>query len=247
MSASIDDFRDRCEFYRSKCRQKLYRTQLSHNLALDHLAEGIDSTGNAQIGALLKESLNDQGTGLPYQHEKLVRIVAESHFLTLKANFEYFLNRILFCLWSWRFESLARRSRKKVALQDAIAALADEGTRERIIDNLIPAHGLDEFKIAFKETIHKSLPEEFKIANAPGIWDQIQTAFAVRNLVEHCNGKVDQDFLRTVQWMQSSWRDFPMSDQAKIEVRRKDFNETCAAMLRAVEIITALTGNCSVE
>jgi hypothetical protein len=240
MCTPRDDFHARCEFYGFKCRQKLHRTQLSHNLALHYLDEVGDRGVGAQFAPLLQEALKPQDRELPRLHEKLVKIIVESHFLTLKVNFEYFLNRMLYCLWSWQFEQLARRSPTKLSLRDVVQALSDDGARERLVDSLIPAHGLERLKDSFKEATDKSLPVELDTRTA-GLWNQIDTAFEVRHLVEHCNGRVNQKFINKVQWRQSSWRDFAVSDQAQIEVRRKDFEETCAAMVGAAKIITDLT------
>jgi hypothetical protein len=242
MSTLRDEFHARCEFYGFKCRQRLSRTQLSHELALHHLAEVVD-TPAGEFAPLLKAAIKAHDREQPRLHEKLVKIIVESHFLTLKANFEYFLNRMLYCLWSRQFEQLAYRSRTKVVLRDVSRALSDTAARERVIDSLIPAHGLDKLKDAFHEATTQSLPVELD-KHAPGVWNQIHTAFEVRHLVEHRNGKVDSQFLNKVQWKQSSWHDFPVSEQAQIEVRREDFDKTCETMIRAATIITELTSAC---
>jgi hypothetical protein len=150
---------------------------------------------------------------------------------------------MLYCLWYWQFEQMARKSRSKVELRDAAKALSDKDARESVIGSLIPSHGLDNLKTSFKELTGKSLPEELN-THTPKLWDQINTAFEVRHLVEHCDGKVDQKFIGKVQWKQSSWCDFPVRDQAKIEVRRKDFEKTCEAMVQAAKLITDLTSDC---
>jgi hypothetical protein len=238
-----DEFRSKCNYYGDNCQQRLYRTQLSHELALRHLGEALNSGLGVELAPLLDKALSAKDRKEPRLSEKLVRIIVESHFLTLKVNFEYFLNRMLYCLWWWQFEQLAHRSRVKVPLRYGAHMLSNEEARERVIDSVIPRHGLGSLKDSFKKVTDKSLPEELN-ARSKGLWDQINTAFEVRHLVEHCDGKVNEDFRHHVKWQCSSWSDFPMSVPERIQVRRKDFDVTLGAMKQAAEIITTLTSDC---
>jgi hypothetical protein len=249
-------------------------------LALDHLGQLIDNGGSAQYGSLLCEALEAQEREPPRLRQKLVEVVVESHFLTLKVNFEYFLNRMLYCLWSSQFEQLARRKTrgsltKAVTLRDFAQALSGQGGKEFVIGKVIPVYGLDRMAECFRETTGKSLPDGLNAVD-PSLWSQIHSAFEVRHLIEHRKGKMDQRFIHEVAshilWKNSSWADFPPTQPAagqtggasahshptsqeeprlprpaRIEVREKDFEATCDAMVQAAEIITALTRECWVE
>jgi hypothetical protein len=106
--------------------------------------------------------------------------------------------------------------------------------------SLVPSHGLKEFKHSFEETMGAPLPCELDTPTA-GPWSQIETAFEVRHLVEHSNGKINHRFITGVPWRQSSWSGFDVRDQEQIEVRREDFAATQAAMVKAARIITDWT------
>jgi hypothetical protein len=224
-------------------------------LALDHLAQVLEAGGTEQYTQLICEALEAQDREAPRLQQKLVEVVVESHFLTLKVNFEYFLNRMLYCLWSSQFEQLARRVArgalaKAVRLRDFAQALSGQGGKEFVIASVVAAHGLDRMADCFQDTAGKSLPKALNALD-PSLWCQIHSAFEVRHLIEHRKGKADQRFLDEVAshalWKNSSWADFPLSRQAPVEVRAKDFDATCAAMVQAAEIITALTSECWLE
>ncbi len=244
-----DEFRSNCEYYGEKCRKRLHRTKLSRDLALDHLEGLLDTGGAARYELLLSESLDAQEREAPLLRQKLVKVVVEGHFLALKVNFEFFLNRMLYCLWSSQFDQLARRlSRgplaKAVPLRDFAQALSGEGGKEFVIANVVPAHGLNRMAECFQETAGKSLSQALN-AEDPSLWPQINSAFEVRHLIEHRKGKVDQRFIDDVAshalWKNSSWSDLPLAKHASLQVRANDFDATCATMVRAAEIITALT------
>jgi hypothetical protein len=247
-----DEFRSSCAYYGEKCRKRLHRTKLSRDLALDHLAEVLEAGGAARYEPLLSESLEPEERDAPRQ--KLVKVVVESQFLALKVNFEFFLNRMLYCLWSSQFEQLARRTRgplaKAVPLRDFALSLSGEGGKEFVIGRVVPAHGLDRMVECFQKTAGKSLSNALN-GHDPALWAQIHSAFEVRHLIEHRNGRVDQRFIDEVAshalWRKSSWSDLPLANQAPVEVRAGDFDATCAAMVRAAEIITALTCDCWVD
>jgi hypothetical protein len=248
-----DEFRSICAYYGEKCRKRLHRTKLSRGLALDHLAEVLEAGGAARYEPLLSESLEAHEREAPRQ--KLIKVVVESHFLALKVNFEFFLNRMLYCLWSSQFEQLAsRRTRgplaKAVALRDFALALSGAGGKEFVIGRVVPTHGLDRMAECFQETAGRSLPKALNAHNST-LWPQIHSAFEVRHLIEHRKGKVDQLFIDEVVshalWRTSSWSDLPLANQATVEVRATDFDATCTAMVHAAEIITATTCDCWVE
>jgi hypothetical protein len=250
-----DEFRSNCGYYGDKCRKRLYRTKLSLDLAFDHLGEVLDSGGVARYESLLCEALEVHEREAPQLRQKLVRVIVESHFLTLKVNFEYFLNRMLYCLWSWQFEQLVRRKpkgslTKAVPLRDFAQALSDQGGKEFVIGKVVPAHGLDRMAECFEETTGKSVSKALNACD-PKLWSQIHSAFEVRHLIEHRKGKVDQRFIEEVAshslWKNSSWANFPLGKQVPIQVREIDFEATCDAMVQAVKIITALTSGCWVE
>ena len=247
-----NEFRANCAYYGEKCRKHLCRIKLSRKLALDRLEQLLDAGEAAHYEPLLRESLDAQELEAPRLREMLVKVIIESHFLTLKVNFEYFLNRMLYCLWSSQLDQLAQGKtrdalKQRVPLHDFAQALSGQGGREFVISAVIPAHGLDRMAQCFEDTTGKSLPQALK-AESPSLWSQIDSAFEVRHLIEHRKGKVDQCFLERVAshalWKNSSWADFPLSIAAKIEVREKDFDATCAAMMQAGEIVTALTSDC---
>jgi hypothetical protein len=139
---------------------------------------------------------------------------------------------------------------KAFALRDFARALSGEGGKEFVIDKLIPARGLDRMAKCFNETTGKSLPKAMN-AHDPRLWSQIHSAFEVRHLIEHRKARVDQRFLDEVAshslWKNSSWADAPLCNHQPIEVRTKDFDATCDAMVQAAEMVTALTSGCWAE
>lgn len=253
--SSQEAFRARCEYYGRRCRQQLYRAKLSRNLALDHVGNvlGPDDAPVACYAPLVAESIETTEANASQVRRKLEKIIVQSHFLNLKVNFEFFLNRILHCLWSHQFEQLVRQTRnpllkEEVPLRDVALALsaAGGGGKEFIIDTIVPAHGLDRMAECFKATTGITLPAAFN-AQSSKLWPQIHSAFEVRHLIEHRNGKIDQRFLDQVAgrplWKNSSWSNFPVALHQSIEIRESDFEATWNAMIPAVQIITTLASN----
>jgi hypothetical protein len=74
-------------------------------------------------------------------------------------------------------------------------------------------------------------------------WPQIYTAFEVRHLVEHRDGRIDREFVRKLafMWIQSSWgkRGIPLEPLEKVPVEEEDVIETHKAMLEATGLLTA--------
>lgn len=266
-----DDFRSSCEYYGRKCRKRLYRTRLSHHLALDHLGEVAESGRIEKYGHLISESLEGDEQGehaFPGLRQKLVKTVVESHFLTLKVNFEFFLSRMLHCLWFYYFDELVRSEKKgrltqSFTLREFALALSRQGGKEYVIDRIVPAHGLGRMAECFKETTGIAISDRLNASN-PTYWAQIHSAFEVRHLIEHRKGKVDQRFLDEVAslslWQHSSWADFPLghyapsaraeateaatplsAPAARIAVREKDFEATFVAMVESAALVTAVT------
>ena len=70
---------------------------------------------------------------------------------------------------------------------------------------------------------------------------QIRVAFALRNLIEHHNCKVDAKFADRVgqYWPQSTWRRRPIPPVgAKVPITEEDLDETYKALLRARRDLT---------
>jgi hypothetical protein len=141
----------------------------------------------------------------------------------------------------------------KVSLRDLAKALTGPGGKEFVIEKIIPRQGLDPMAKCFLETTRKSLRDTLNKVD-PKLWSQIYSAFAVRHLIEHRKGKIDQRFLDEVVsrsfWRNSSWADFVAqpprrgTGPARIEVREEDFEATFDAMVRAAKIMTDLTKEC---
>jgi hypothetical protein len=250
-------------------------------LALYHLNELVEAGGITQYEALIREALEPPERELPRLRRKLVTVIVESHFLTLKVNFEYFFNRMLYCLWFHQFDALAQRQEKgwlkeRVPLREVALSLSRRRGKEFIIDQVVPRHGLDRMADCFRETTGMLVTDRINAIN-PKYWAQIHSAFEVRHLIEHRKGRVDQRFIHDVAshtlWRNSSWADFALSQQhdnamadsstapdesagqtrprlprtARIEVREKDFEATCEAMVESAAIITSVTRDCRIE
>ena len=71
--SSRDDFRSSCQYYGRKCRKRLYRTRLCHDLALYHLGELTESGGIDQYEQLISESLEGEEHTFPDLRQKLVK------------------------------------------------------------------------------------------------------------------------------------------------------------------------------
>jgi hypothetical protein len=243
-----EKFREECDFYTRKCQQRLYRTCLSCKFTLDHLRRLRVIAELEEYKRLLDEALQGiQGSDLSLLRERLIKVVFKSHFLNLKVNFEYFLNRMLYCIWSSQFERLAHQKGMKfgarVTLREFSQALSGQGGNECIIGRVVPSHGLKEMNKFLRQTTGKSLYDQHYARNSK-VWSQIHTAFEVRHLIEHRKGKVNDQFLREVPWKNSSWADFPVVEHAKIEVREGDFTATFEAMVEAVESVNAVIREC---
>lgn len=80
-------------------------------------------------------------------------------------------------------------------------------------------------------------------ADNPRFWSQIHTAFELRHLIEHTNGKVDADFWNKVvpqgHWSNSSWGNIDIAVGLKVDIREQDFDQTFLGMVAATDITAA--------
>jgi hypothetical protein len=142
-----DKFRSNCEYYGRKCREQLHRTKLSRDLALHHLSQVHDSDAISQYQSLIIESLDPSDRIRSKFDRKLITVIVESHFLTLKVNFEFFLNRMLYCLWYFQFDKLAYRKKKgwladSSPLREFAQSLSLGDGKEYIIGKIVCGFGL---------------------------------------------------------------------------------------------------------
>jgi hypothetical protein len=67
------------------------------------------------------------------------------------------------------------------------------------------------------------------------------SAFEVRHLVEHTNGKVDGQFVNAAAssplWQNSTWHDVRLAEGGSVPIRERDFEDTCDAMLASARWI----------
>jgi len=195
----------------------------------------------------LLDSAFDEQTPPQRRRSKLLRGLNEIHLVSLKADFELYLNRSLTAVWTAHFESLTDRvpSEPKVSLQQLAASIANEerpGTatgREFVIGQVVPGHGLDRLVRALKKVTEIDVPS---LLNRHDIrrWPQLLVAFEVRHLVEHRDGKVDSVFRAKVRevWSNSSWKDRNFETLTKIAVESADVHATHDAMVQAVRLVT---------
>lgn len=174
-------------------------------------------------------------------------VLHELHLVSLKANFELFLNRLLSTMWTFYFADLshtisAGESVPLRELAESFERVAEPGAgaRDLVIDRIIPVHGLHRFESALKQAANIQLRDVLNHKDYRS-WPQIYTAFEVRHLVEHRDGKVDNGFrerLRAV-WSNSSWgvRE-SLQHLKKIAVEEEDVIQTYTAMLEATGLFT---------
>ena len=240
----MSDFAERVKHYDTKCRQHLSRVRLSHMLALGAL-QLKEVPSDEERDDLIRASLGDEmGDVL---ETKLRRGLHGLHLVSLKANFELFLNRLLTTVWRFHFTELATTiwSDDRVSLRELAAwfvQVTESGAdaRDLIIDKTVPVYGLPRFVAALERATHIRLPD---VLNREDVryWPQICTAFEVRHLVEHRDGKVDQQFRTNLLefWTHSSWgRRESLERLEKVVVEEEDVKETYTAMFKATGLIT---------
>jgi hypothetical protein len=177
-------------------------------------------------------------------------ILHKVHLASLKANFELFLNRLLSIVGRFHFRDAMtttprdKRMRFRDLAEAGNSGLDDSDICEFIISKVVPEHGLGEFRKVLKRTTGIDLVAALHQKNTSD-WPQIYTAFEVRHLVEHRNGRVDRKFLAEVDqklWSQSSWgrggSGLPMLLE-KVPVEEEDVIKTYEAMLGATRLLTA--------
>jgi hypothetical protein len=95
---------ERLTHYDTECRKHLNRVRLSHLLALEAVRFEQDRL-DKKHGDLIRASF---GNGMQDVFEtKLRRVLHELHIVSLKTNFELFLNRLLSTVWTFHFAELA--------------------------------------------------------------------------------------------------------------------------------------------
>ena len=106
-----DAFVRACEYYGRKVQEHLSRTKLCHDLSLEaashHLGES--TSGSSEVADLIRKSV--AGDAAMSTQERIVRALTETHFLSLKVNFEFFLYRLVTCNWLHRFEEIVDNNR----------------------------------------------------------------------------------------------------------------------------------------
>jgi hypothetical protein len=218
----------------------LYRTKLSHQLALDHIRGR--ETALSDYEELLACSVDNHALDLDCA---LTSVVTNTHFLLLKVYYEYYLNRLVYSVWDRYFLELTHQQKSRLLseeyeLREFARAVAHNAGREYVLGKVIPRHGLRRLRDALK---HSTGIELEKVLNRekPWYWSQIHSAFEVRHLVEHTNGRADDAFITEVYpsplWRNSSWGDLPLSIHAEIAIREVDFEKTFQAMIESVPIL----------
>jgi hypothetical protein len=172
-------------------------------------------------------------------------VLHKLHLLSLKINFELFLNQLLSTVWAFHFTELAPKISGQVYLSELAASIVETGEssadlREFVIDKIVWNQGLAHFGKVLKSTTQIQLPD---VLNAKDIhyWPQIYTAFEARHLVEHCDGRVDGKFRKAVArfWPNSTWgRRLSLEGLEKMVVEEEDVIATLDTMLNATELLT---------
>lgn len=235
-----EPYREKCHAFRDKCKQHLKRADLARRLALTQIRSG--GTVISDNKKLVDEALGDADSNRLVAIEA---VIAKTHFLLLKVEFEFFLKRIIYSLWDQYFEALLQQRKVrglsgKHTLKEFARAVACGQAKEFVLHRLIPHHGLDAFEKVLNDSTAISLPALFK-GKDQNCWCQIRSAFEVRHLIEHANGMVDERFRSNVvpekAWQKSSWGDLTLQVRDKIPIREEDFQATFAAMDRATDVV----------
>jgi len=236
-----DDSISRLRYYNDQGRQHLNRVRLSHRLALDTVQHA-PLLWEGKYAELIRGSFPNVR-----REEYILKVsngLHEVHLVSLKSNFELFLNRILSTVWQFHFVELIG-SISESAMRKITRNIKNNGESEHdvqnIIDEVVPQHGLKRFDEELNNATRVLSPHGLDMKGIP-YWPQIFIAFEVRHLVEHRDGKVDHKFRRKVDpfWPQSSWGKRLRIDRLrKVDVQEEDVVETCSAMCEASNLITA--------
>ena len=236
-------FIEQLTHYETKCRQHLSRVRLSHVLGLSaiHWTEAYSDETSAE---LIRRSFDIR---VRQEFEsKLPSMLHEVHLVSLKANFELFLNRVLWAVWTSYFRELksiisANEQLSMRGLADSIAATESiiDDARALIIDRLVPRYGLGSFATALENTTQIRLHQ---ILNRKDYhyWPQIFTAFEVRHLIEHRDSQIDKKFRMDLApyWTNSTWGARESLDRLKrIAVEEADVAQTYEAMCEATGLV----------
>ncbi|HXM94203.1 MAG TPA: hypothetical protein VOA64_08120 [Candidatus Dormibacteraeota bacterium] len=238
----MSDFSEQLTRYERKGREHLSRVRLSHVLALKTL-QGVNSLLDEELKTDEElQGLVSKSFGSTTANKTKMRgILHDLHLVSLKANFELFLDRILVTIWKFHFDQLAAFIPPAVSLRAEKRYPHDDcNRRDFIIENeeVVPPHGLQLLEALTKVTnIH------CKEVLSKSYWPQIFTAFQVRHLVEHCDGKVDKTFRMKVDkfWRDSSWgrrQSQSLSELKKVVTEKEDVDETYAAMWESTELLS---------
>jgi hypothetical protein len=236
-----DDLIKAYSFYQQKCVQHLHRARLSLRLAVDHIRSASTNLEDYRDEA---EQCGLSPTNVFVTD--MASIAIKTHFLLLKVNFEYYLNRIILCACDRHFGRLVHNAgfiglvkevRKDLDIGDLISAIAREEVKDYVLTKVVPPQGLDRFEAILNNGMNISLPDVI----GKHYWGQIFCAFELRHLIEHRNGKVDPRFLKRVagHWRTSSWADTDLAEGKTVEIRQRDFDRTFDAMLISVNAIAA--------
>jgi hypothetical protein len=243
------DHAEECKRYKQECLQHLHRAELSRVLALRQVRS--EAPRQPEDERLIQESLggSDGNVG-----EAVASIITKTHFLLLKVEFEFFLNRMLHCVWDHHFSALLGQARPKLLsethkLAEFARAVSRGDAKGYVLRKVIPAHGLAPLCNVLKDSTGIDVPACLK--GEWRHWAQIRSAFEVRHLIEHANGKIDDAFLEKVEedgpvrdsWRQSSWGNLPLQRRAKLPIRAEDFEATLEAMLLAADRIADAVAN----
>lgn len=244
---SMDDpCEERLRYYGVKCVEHLNRVRLSHMLAVSAISTAA-SPLEPIVEHLLRDSF-DESTPPHLHASKLLRGLHEIHLVSLKANFELYLNRSLTAVWLSHLTSLVGRvpSESSASLREIAAAIAGEdepqsaAALEFIVDRIVPVHALGLLVSALQNATDINAP---KVLNQHDfqLWPQLLVAFEVRHLLEHRDGKVDKKFQAKVGglWSNSSWKDRHLETMTKVTLEAKDVEITHEAMVQASRLLTA--------
>src|SRR5262249_16002845 len=128
-------------------------------------------------------------------------------------------------------------------VREIVAALAEANDgfptlRDAIVDRLIPSHGLEFLLNLLEGFAEVKLVKRLNTADSK-CWPQIKSAFEVRHLVEHRDGRVDAHFRDAVGsvWAKTSWGDQKLAGMKKVAVRETDVVATYRAMMRAATTV----------
>jgi len=181
---------------------------------------------------------------------KLCEVLHKVHFMSLKVNFELFLNRILSTIWAFHFTDLAPTISvdKPLSLRELATSVTESNAtaREFIIDKIVPRYGLERFETVLEKATHIQLRDLLK-AEDLSYWPQIYAAFEIRNLVEHCDGHVSRVFRKQLAeswnkstlWAHSSWGERQkLNELTKVVIDEEDVTRTYTAMLKATTLLT---------